>query len=202
MTPTQITTFAANAKGLLISQYVTDAVLSGLIAVVATEIQTLENAAYSLLNSMPLAAQPLGGGNWDILDKLGSIVGLNRNGLNDSDYLAQIKIQIRVNRSAGLTTDIQQITALLVAGAIYNEWPPAAFEEYLGNASSSAVTALLAFLGRAKGAGISAYVRYAQGTNLLIPKDSVSGLLGTGLEDFISKAFPNAPVSLGLAPES
>jgi len=199
MIPTQDLTMAAEAQALLIAQYAPLPNISNLLKVFVGEVQNLETAFWSYLNGMLLTAQPLGGGNWDILDKYGALVGLPRNGLTDAQYLPALKIQIRANNSHGFAEDIIQITNLVTTGAVYYEWPPAAWEIYLGFAVSSVYSALVAYLHQAKSAGTQGNVRYAPVANIWIWSSSTLGQpvpAGTGLKDSVGGTFPNAPVSL------
>jgi hypothetical protein len=199
--PTQDTTHVAEAAALLIEQYKNTTVVGGFAAVFARQIQTLENAVWSVLNSLPLSAQPLGGPtNWDILDKIGAIVGIPRNGLADIPYLAAIKIKIRINRSDGLAEDIIQITALLFTGAVYREWYPASWEIDLEGAAvtNAIILALTTYLHEAKAAGTGGNIRSSALPHIWI-WDSTTGHLAiaTGLDDHVTPGqFPNAPVSL------
>ena len=74
----------------------------------------------------------MAGGPWNILDQIGAIVGAARNGLNDADYLALIRIQARVNRARGTPEDVMGLATLMAAPlpATYLEFYPAAF--YIG----------------------------------------------------------------------
>jgi hypothetical protein len=151
--PTQSTTHVADTVDLLISRYKKAKVVSGMVTSLSQEVQELEDAAWQVINAMVIGAAPMGGGPWDIYDKIAAIVGVpgGRLGRNDTDLLAAIKIQIRVNRSNGLAEDIIQITALLVAtGATYYDAFPASFIEQVLGTTQPIADALTRYLGEAR----------------------------------------------------
>jgi hypothetical protein len=198
MYPVRDTTHAAEAAKLTIDQYKQSVVVAGLIGVLANEVQILEDSIWTVLDNMTLAAQPLVGGPFDILDKIGALVGQPRNGLSDALYLAAIKLKARVNRSDGLAEDLIQITAILFSGFTYREWYPASWEIDLG-ATSTDVTSLIALLAEAKAAATAGDLRFYISGPIWV-WDSTTGHLGTatGLKDSVGGTFPNAPVSLQL----
>jgi hypothetical protein len=195
MLPTQDTSHVDEALALLIDQYKGTKVVAGLTAVYARQIQQLENALWTLLNQMTLATLPVTGGPWDIYDKIGAIVGIARHGLTDAQYLPQLKIKIRASRSDGLANDIIAIASMVTSNFAYVEWPdvPAAFEVQTGVFDLVAITALLTYLGAAKGAGVAGNLTYiAASAPILIWDDVVTPGIGTGFDDSTTPGtFPN-----------
>lgn len=168
MIPVQNTQYSAAAIALLLQQFKDQITVPAFVGVFGAEIQILENAIFSLLDGCTLADYPNGPGPWDMLDKIGAIVGLPRNGLDDASYVPALKIQIRVNRSNGLAEDIIQIAALL-GGETYLEYPPAAFlVEILNIAGAFGPGQIVAMLTQAKAAGtygVLHYTTYAPGND-------------------------------------
>ena len=83
MLATQITTHAADGIARLLSQYKDRPILSALLNVLCVQAQQFEDAAF------PVAAgRLLVGGNaiGKQLDKIGELVGLERQGLSDAQY--------------------------------------------------------------------------------------------------------------------
>ncbi len=182
MLPVQDTAHVAEAAALLTSRYAKLPVTSGLVKALVTPVQALENKVFAVLNAVQLSSHPLAGGPWDVLDRLGALVGAPpRGGRSDADYLAVIKLQIRVNRSNGLAEDIVQVVALIVAGAGYFEWPPAAAEVVALGTTASVVAALQAYLPQTRSAGTALNIRYSTSTGpYIIWGSSYGGVTGAG----------------------
>ncbi len=114
--------------GLLTSRYKNLPNTSGLVKALMLRMQEAEGQLWSLINGVQLSNHPMAGGPWSILDQLGALVGAARNGMNDVDYLAAIKLEIRANRSNGLAEDIIQIMHLATGNSqLYLDAPPAGF---------------------------------------------------------------------------
>lgn len=182
MLPVQDTSHVAEAQALLTSRYANLPATSGLVKAFTTPVQALENKVFAVLNAVQLSSHPLAGGPWDILDRLGALVGAPpRGGRSDTDYLAAIKLQIRVNRSNGLAEDVIQVAALIVANASYFEWPPAAAEVVALDVSASVVAALVEYLPKTRSAGTALNVRYSTSAGPYIRWGSVyGGVTGAG----------------------
>lgn len=197
--PTQDTNHVAEGQALLTSHYKNAAVVDGILKALLLRLQAKENDLYALLDDIQLSNHPLAGGPWQILDQLGAIVGVKRLGRSDADYLAAIKVKIRINRSHGLAEDIIQITALVIAGAIYREWYPAAFEVEGDDISASVANALITYLGEARSTGTAGYLRFSTWTSPtgVLVRGSTIGTVpnATGRGDVVSGEFPNARMS-------
>jgi len=151
----------SEATGLLTSRYADKAVVKGIVTALALRVQEVENSFWSLVNAVQLANHPMPGGPWDVLDKLGAIVGAVRNGLSDSAFLALIKLQARVNRSRGLAEDILLLASLLAAPGApqYLDQYPAAF--YIGAWNINPAYPIFPLLKQARPAGVYGFVAYS-----------------------------------------
>ena len=204
--PTVDNNTVAEGAALLTSHYadpVATPVVTGVVKALMLALQESENATWSIINGMQLTNLPMGGGPWNVEDQLGALVDApGRNGMNDTDYLAVIKIQIRVNISRGLAEDINAIaTLILPAGFKYVEWPGsvAAFELDLTaiTPTTAAVLALQANLGAARSAGTGGAIRYATSATTLITWASVhGGVTGHGFGSHYGGAANNALAAL------
>jgi hypothetical protein len=184
--------------GLLTSRYSAQKIVTGITTALMRAIQEIENAYWSIVNGVQLVNHPQAGGPWDVLDKLGAIVGVSRNALSDANYVPQIQIKIRVNRSHGLAEDIIQVANLVAPGTKYLEWFPAAFEVDIFNTTGAIVAALIRWLGAARSAGTAGTLRYTLDANTYITWGSntgaVAGQLGFG--DSAGGLLPNRVGSL------
>jgi hypothetical protein len=178
-------------------------VTKGMVTAFSTVIQTLENKAWSVINAVQLANHPMLGGPWDVLDRIGALVGAApRAGRSDADYLAIIRLTIRVNRSNGKAEDIIQVTALIIAFAKYLEYYPAAFEvDTFGSATTaSIVQALLTYLPKTRSAGVAGFLRYGIGAGpFIILGSRYGGVAGAGFASRYGGAALNELSALGAA---
>jgi hypothetical protein len=203
----------AEGVALLTSHYLNKANVTGMVRALMLRFQLYETAFQNFLFDVVLDNHPLPGGPWDILDKIGSIVEVPRLGRNDADYVFAIKLRIRVLRSHGLSEDIIQIAALIVPpvnaivggvlvviGAIYRDWPPAAFEIQAIPINSSQRDALLEGLGEAKSTGTEGFLRYSYfPLNQIITWGSSITGGGIGFDSSRTPGTPaNVPASLRL----
>jgi hypothetical protein len=92
----QITNHIEAAKKRLLEQYKGKARMEGLIHALVTPIQPIEDSFFQLLNDRYLETSV-----GFQLDRLGDIVGIARDGLNDDQYRLRIKARIFVNVSNG-----------------------------------------------------------------------------------------------------
>lgn len=182
--------YVTTALGWLTSRYadpIQTPNVQGFVRALATRLQQIENDYWSFLNAVILDNHPMAGGPWAILDQIGAIVGEPRNGRTDADYVPALRLRIRINNSNGLAEDIIQIVALVVLGAAYSEWYPAAWEVDLtptGPQSTSIVNALITDLGEAAEAGTAGNIRTQVSTKtLFLLGDSTTPGQGTGWGD-------------------
>lgn len=106
--PTVDNNHNTEAQALFTDHYRNQVVIPALLKGYMAKVQELETVFWSIINSFLLANNPTG----DQLNSIGSIVGAPRGSLNDADYLAAIRLQIRVNRSQGLANDIIAVGSL------------------------------------------------------------------------------------------
>jgi hypothetical protein len=129
MIPVLDNNHVSEAVALLTSRYKGQPVITGLVSACVARLQQIENDFWNFIAAVQLANHPMPGGPWNILDQIGAIVGAMRNGLDDPDYLALIKLQAKVNRSRGNPEDIIGLGSLMtgVTPPFYLEMPTAAF---------------------------------------------------------------------------
>lgn len=184
---------------LLTSMFANQTNIKGILGVYVKQIQKIEDALNFYVTVVQLSNHPMAGGPWDILDKLGSIVGEARLGRDDTDYVLAIRLRIRINRSNGLAEDIIQIAALIASGILYDEWQPASWEVQAYGITAAVANALIKYLGQAKAGGTAGWVRYSLAP---LSSDIVWGsTIGTmptakGFMDLVSSEFPFSFVSL------
>lgn len=102
-----------------------------LIRLLARRIQGVEDAFWELLGG-----RMLDGATGAQLDILGAVVGVSRGGLSDEPYRVMLRVQIRINRSAGTGDDMLEVFRLALGDeantlTLY-EYPPAALELHVG----------------------------------------------------------------------
>lgn len=190
--PTQIKTYVADGVALLTSRYRNLVIVPGVVMALMLALQEVENAAWSVIEGILLTTPPVG----DAVDRLAALVGITRDGRTDTQLLAAIQIQIRINRSHGLAEDIIGIAALVVANAVYREWPTmvAAWEiDLLVTPPTTAVVqALTQYLGKARSAGTAGNIRYAPDSGPLIKWGShYGGVTGAGFASHYGGATNN-----------
>lgn len=186
------------ALGFLTSMFRNKANVTALLSAFVTRYQAIENAYWSIISGVQLANHPMPGGPWDILDKLGAIVGVPRNGLDDTSYVNAIRIKTRINVSNGHPDDLLNIALLVTSPISLREWPNAAYEIDALATTSAAVQALLTDLQATSPAGVMRQLRYSLGSApLWVLGDSQGSVVGaTGLKDSVSGRFPNTLTSL------
>ena len=109
MYPTVDNSHAAEAQALFTDHYRNQLVIPALMKSFMVPIQELEGVFWDIINKFLLANNPVG----DQLNKLGSIVGCQRlPGQSDADYLLAVRLQIRINRSMGLSEDVIQVATI------------------------------------------------------------------------------------------
>lgn len=188
--PTQDTNYVAEGNALLTSRYRNAKVTAGIVKALMLRYQEVENSLWALLNGALLANAPMAGGPWDIYDKIGAIVGVAREGRTDAQYIPAIALQIRINRSQGLSEDLIQIVALVVTGALYYDWPPATWEVDVFLTTVDVIAALKRYLPEASDGGVAGNLRYTVtgwGTPVVTPGDKIVGT-GNGFGDKIAGA--------------
>jgi hypothetical protein len=150
--PTPFTGHAKQAAGRLINAFGTKPTIAAFNKALAAEVTTLENGIWSVINAV---LNPYG----PILDSLGEIVNLKRQGLPDAQYLAAQRVQARVLRADGRPDILLGITAAFQSydypgtdGTIrLDEWAPRTLDITVVGIVSPAL--LAGFLHRARQSG-------------------------------------------------
>lgn len=171
--PTYDGNHVQEGNDLLIDRYKNTKVVAGMVKARMIRVQAYEDAIAGFLYGIVLDNHPLPGGPWDVLDKLGKIVGEPRNGRTDAQYVPAIRLRIRINRSNGLAEDIIQIAALLAPNAVYRELGgPMAFDvQVLSLNDANVVATLVSALGEARAGTSSGQLRTSTlaATSLVTP---------------------------------
>jgi hypothetical protein len=95
--------------------------LEALIASYVQQIQELENVSFELITDRTLDTA-----TGVQLDGIGQIVGLERGGLDDTEYRLRLKVQIRLNTSNGTIEDVITVANLTTSQqSILSEYHPA-----------------------------------------------------------------------------
>ena len=151
---THNTNYISEGLARLPEQFKNKPRLAALLTAFLTQAQAAEDAAFDLMVNRLLQNSPTG----DLLDKLGKIVGQERNGLDDATYLLYVRARIATNRSSGKREELIGIAALIVSNAtIYaQDLSPASFLIYPEAGITSGVALTLAlFLSSAIAAGVN-----------------------------------------------
>jgi hypothetical protein len=115
--PSREDAHVATGKALLIEQFRKKPVIGGFLESFLSRIQDLEDEIWIVLWGWYLGNAQAGQ-----LDDLGAIVGEGREGRDDTEYEAAIRVRIRVNRSKGRSVDVIAVAALLLESLIYTEF--------------------------------------------------------------------------------
>lgn len=113
MIPVQITDYVERTLALLVEQFKGKPRFEGILSALATQIQDIENATFQLFFDRALTTAV--GAQ---LDQIGTVVGLARNGLSDSDYRAQLGAQVLVNTSQGDPERLIEVVRIITSSAL------------------------------------------------------------------------------------
>lgn len=120
--PVPVQNFQVVAQGLarLTGAFVNQPNIRAWLTAILTEVQALENAAFSVYGGRILATAPqlaLPAMN-PVFDSLGSLIGQPRVGMNDTAYVTAIRLRAAANRATGRIGDWSNFGAILLrAGA-------------------------------------------------------------------------------------
>ncbi len=133
----------------------------GLLTSYMTETQAVEDAFWDIFVDRLLQSDLATG---DLLDKLGSIVGIARQGFTDGVYKLLITAKIKANRSDGKHETLIDIMALLVPGATIFVYESVGFIILEPHGAILAPPYVVAkqFLGIAVAAGIGIYLVWTE----------------------------------------
>ena len=162
MIPAVDNNHVAEGVAYLTSRYNGQPVITGLVTSCMQRLQQIEDAFWAMINAVQLSNHPMPGGPWDVLDKIGMIVGAPpRNGLDDTDYLALIKLQAEVNTSRGNPDNILQLGAILSSlPPGYLEMPLGAFYLTVSDITSASFLLFPSLLKQARPTGVYALLIY------------------------------------------
>lgn len=120
----QITNHVEQAKQRFLHQYNDKPKLLALLSGIVEQIQPLEDAFIQLRDNRSLA-NAVG----VQLDRLGDIIGLDRDGLNDTDYRIKLQLKIFANISEGDPETLIAVYAFIMGATLilYQDNPPAGF---------------------------------------------------------------------------
>lgn len=107
MLPTKNTEHVVEARALLVEQFKNKAVLGGFLDCLSRRVQDLENVFWQIIDSRILATATNAQ-----LDTIGKLANEGRDGRDDDDYRAAIRLRIRVSRSKGRIADIIDVAIL------------------------------------------------------------------------------------------
>lgn len=107
-TLTQKTNRVAEAQGNLIDQFKNHTNIDAVVEAFATQDQELEDAAFEV-NTETTLANSVG----QQIDNLGTIVGVERGGRTDAEYLLRIAAQILLNKISGSIPEIVELAEAL-----------------------------------------------------------------------------------------
>ena len=110
------------ARGRLLQEYKSNLGILALVDAVATQAQLLEDSNWTLQNQRWLV-----NAKGVQLDGLGQMVGLSRNGMDDTTYATWLAAQILANTAGGDGGRILTIASMLIAGTwqMVEQWPGA-----------------------------------------------------------------------------
>lgn len=152
MLATKITNHTAQAQARLMYQYQGQPRIEGLLKAFVDQIQDLEDVIFSLDDG-----QSVLGSIGKQLDGIGQIVGIERNGLDDTSYLLFILGKIGENTSDTTITKVHDIYALLLNSNIVQvqDLPPAEVGLSGGGSIDPSLSAIVhALIQGSLGAGI------------------------------------------------
>lgn len=114
------TAHGAEAMALLLYQFQDSPRFKALIAIMARQIQEIEDSLWLELNQRDIEQS---GGVY--LDQIGKLIGQPRSGLLDVEYRSLLRARVQANRSKGTSSDIINVTQALFgnAGLLGEDYP-------------------------------------------------------------------------------
>jgi hypothetical protein len=156
-TPNKQQDHVAQALGRLIEYWKNKPNMRGLTADYQAEIAELENAVWQVI----LLRFPDNAGTAQ-LDVLGRIVGEERGGLSNADFLIRIKARIRANSSLGNPVDIFAVIKLITSAAFrYTRDGVASFRiDFLATPTDAVMRQLPSLVKDTRAAGVGASINF------------------------------------------
>lgn len=146
-----------------------------LLRVIGLQIQELENTSAEVFVGFYVDTA-----TGDQLDILGRIVGETRQGRNDDDYRAAVKVRILVNLSDGKAEQMLEISRAMIPGAtvqLQEVYPMTVRFEFSALGSVSLRT-VFNMLEQAKAGGVRLLVSYGPPTIGAVDGDPAGGIIG------------------------
>jgi len=177
------TGLVAEGLGYLTSAYAGKPIITAILTAALNSCADLNTVIWQVINQRLITSStpPTG----DLLTRVASIVGVQRNGLTDAQLLTLVFLQIRVNNSDGTAEDIIQVSNAMFPSS-YIEFPnvPAAFEVQswgLPLTGYPDVSTYAKLLGETKDAGARGYLRFSVGplANKVIIPSRYGGVTST-----------------------
>lgn len=182
-TPAQDLTVVADGKNLLTASVKGKAKWNSLLAGFLWSVQDLEDVVYSVIQSRNWLVNPPTN---DVLTRLASLVGLQRNGQTDPVLWTQVLVQLRVLRSNGLAEDVLQVANLITPSSYTDGQFGKTFlvESYnIVPTTTFSIPAFVNVLGETKDGGSRAVLHYSTWDPALnlTPSSRYGGAVGTVL---------------------
>lgn len=153
-----ITDHATQALARLAQQYKGKPLIEGLISLLCTQIQEIEDAIWQMASER-LLDNAIGAQ----LDRLGGILGQTRGAYTDEEYRLILRAKVLINRSSGTAEELIAIFSTVEPDATITvtDWPPACFELLLSDAISAADALMYRrFLTMARAGGVRGILRW------------------------------------------
>jgi len=153
MTPAPNTTVLADGLAKLLGQFKDAVVVKGIITASLRRVQVFNTTVQQVIDGLDLRT----GAGGVVLDTAAKIVGAPaRNGQSDATMLTAILVQVLVNRSRGLVSDIVKILDRSIPGAwkVYPDYPAGYIAEISCTAAQYPAIARALTLASANGVSI------------------------------------------------
>lgn len=164
MALTEKTDHVTEGQALLIEHFKNSTNLKAVLAAYLAQVQELEAMMFDLLEDRNLDTAV-----GSQLDVIGEILGLDRNGLSDSDYRSYLRARIVLNFGSGTIEDVRDVIQLVTVTSgtvtidISESFPsdPAHFEIIITDPIiAGEATIIASVVADAKGAGIRGVITY------------------------------------------
>lgn len=167
---TQITDHAVRAVARLLAQLRNKPNVESWVEIFADQVQALETVFFEISTARILA-----NASGIQLDRIGAIVGEDRNGLDDDAYKIRINARIAINRASGTADEILNVFNVIWPGAyVLQEYQPAAFTLDCATAVTEPA-AMSAVLQAMKAAGVRTFFIYTTDADMFAYDDASEG---------------------------
>lgn len=151
-------THVLEGQSRLVAQFKDDLGLLGMLEAYLTQVQELEYVFFRLLDIVVDSTNQTGAQ----LDLIGRIVGENRNGKTDENYLRAIQARIVINRASGLPDEVLRVLALTYPDNAreLTEHFPASIVASLSDTFTGDIEALADLIRQVRAAGVRQDLEY------------------------------------------